>query len=956
MRLSWCLVRSISEATIIADYYEDLFTAVQEPRRRSIVEQTLSPSTVEIKEALFSIHPDKAPGPDGFSAYFFQTHWDVVEEAIVKEVGSFFSSGILPASINNTHVRLIPKITSPKGVSDYKPIALCNVYYKIISKVLTRRLQPLLDGIIAENQSAFVPGRAISDNVMITHEVLHFLKISGAKKHCSMAVKTDMSKAYDRVEWDFLYTVQQRMGFHPRWINWIHQCVSTVNYSYLVNDNAHGAISPGRGIRQGDPLSPYLFILCGEVLSGLCRKAQLNGSLPGIKVARRSPPVNHLLFADDTMFFCKASKKNCKTLVSILKNYEIASGQKINVEKSSITFANKTNGEIKAMAAEILGISKTGGQGKYLGLPEHFGRRKKDLFSIIVDRIRNKSVSWSTKFLSGAGKMTMLKSVLSAMPTYTMSCFKLPQSLCKRIQSAMTRFWWDDNKGNKKICWVAYKLTKSKRDGGLGFRDIQAFNDALLAKLSWRILMNPQCLLARILLRKYCKHNTFLEVKGKQTASHGWQSILIGRDLLKTNLGRAIGNGEDINIWREPWMSLEKPLAPIGPAHQNTENLTVSELWNKQSRSWNKERIRALLPQWESEILLLKPSCMRTQDKLIWLQNPSGEYTTKSGYHQAISLQHQQENILVNTSINWNVDVWNSKASPKLKMFLWKLTNGALAIGVNLLGRGIQANVTCIRCGELETKEHLLFHCDFAKQTWKMIPVTTTVDHLETQSFALSLKEARDWICLPPIGLAKGTIFAWVCWGLWLARNHKIFENRSFSPLDTATKALADAREWQAAQPQGKERQNRRATHGPPRQHNHQITAFVDAVWRQDNQTAGFGWVIINANETEISRGHKAEPFVRSPLAAEALALREALLYAKVHDLNNLCFKSDSQTLIRAILNRDQVAEIYGILQDIHQLASTFESILFSFTPRSSNLVADSLAKFALSHFVLNAL
>ncbi|CAA7027603.1 unnamed protein product [Microthlaspi erraticum] len=223
--------------------------------------------------------------------------------------------------------------------------------------------------------------------------------------------------------------------FHTVWTLFL------VNYSYLVNDRAHGAIIPERGIRQGDPLSPYLFILCGEVLSGLCRKAQLNGRLPGIKVARRCPPVNHLLFADDPMFFCKASRRNCDALVNILKNYETASGQKINVEKSSITFANKTNGETKTMAKEILGIAKTGGQGNYLGLPEHFGRRKKDLFSIIVDRIRNRLVSWSTKFLSGAGKMTMLKSVLSAIPTYTMSCFKLSKSLCKRIQSVMTHFW-----------------------------------------------------------------------------------------------------------------------------------------------------------------------------------------------------------------------------------------------------------------------------------------------------------------------------------------------------------------------------------------------------------------------------------------------------------------------------------------------------------------------------------
>ncbi|CAA7024597.1 unnamed protein product [Microthlaspi erraticum] len=191
-----------------------------------------------------------------------------------------------------------------------------------------------------------------------------------------------MSKAYDRIEWDFLQAVQKRLGVHSKWINWIHQCVSTVKYAYLLNDGAHGAVTPQRGIRQGDPLSPYIFILCGEVLSGLCRKAQREGSLPGIKVARGSPPINHLLFADDTMFFCKSNQKNCETLNRILKTYEEASGQMINLRKSSITFAKKTSSETMEKAKEILGITATGGQGKYLGLPEHFGRKKKDLFTL----------------------------------------------------------------------------------------------------------------------------------------------------------------------------------------------------------------------------------------------------------------------------------------------------------------------------------------------------------------------------------------------------------------------------------------------------------------------------------------------------------------------------------------------------------------------------------------------
>ena len=137
----------------------------------------------------------------------------------MNEIQEFFLTDSLPPRINETHIRLIPKIPSPQRVSEYRPIALCNVYYKIISKILTKRLQPLLSSIVSENQSAFVPGRAISDNVLITHEVLHYLKTEDAEKRCSMAVKTDMSKAYDRLEWEFVRLVFQRLGFHPKWIS-----------------------------------------------------------------------------------------------------------------------------------------------------------------------------------------------------------------------------------------------------------------------------------------------------------------------------------------------------------------------------------------------------------------------------------------------------------------------------------------------------------------------------------------------------------------------------------------------------------------------------------------------------------------------------------------------------------------------------------------------------------------
>lgn len=286
--------------------------------------------------------------------------------------------------------------------------------------------------------------------------------------------------------------------------------------------------------------------------------------------------------------------------------------------KSGITFSNRTHQELKDKLKLELGIEKEGGVGKYLGLPKHFGRKKRDLFTPIVDRIRHMAVSWSTRHLSTAGKMTLLKAVLSAIPNHAMQCFKLPQSLCKRIQSELTRFWWDSKEGKRGMSLIAWNtMIKSKKDGGLGFRDIQSFNDALLAKVSWRILSSPDCLLARVLAGKYFHNQDFLHVKSPASCSHGWRGILIGRDLLNEQLGWAIGNGESISVWNDQWLYVDRQGCPMGPAPESTKDLTVSDLFRDQTREWDARKIGQLFPPLQETIMSIKPSKCGGVDKRI---------------------------------------------------------------------------------------------------------------------------------------------------------------------------------------------------------------------------------------------------------------------------------------------------------------------------------------------------
>jgi len=197
---------------------------------------------------------------------------------VIAEVTKFFDSGIIPEEWNHIHLCLIPKVHPPQRMIDLRPISLCSVLYKIVAKILVNRLKKHLSLIVSPTQAAFVSDRMISNNVLIAHEAIHSLKSHPAFSTSSMVVKIDMSKAYDRVEWSFLREMLQLLGFNNLWISWIMGCVTSVTYSILINGQPFGFIRPERGIRQGDSLSPFLFVLCTEALIHLFDQSTRKGN------------------------------------------------------------------------------------------------------------------------------------------------------------------------------------------------------------------------------------------------------------------------------------------------------------------------------------------------------------------------------------------------------------------------------------------------------------------------------------------------------------------------------------------------------------------------------------------------------------------------------------------------------------------------------------------------------
>jgi hypothetical protein len=440
-------------------------------------------TAAEVEGALAQMHPLKSLGPDGFSASFYQKSWATTRNEVYSAVLDFLNHGTFDSSLNETYLILIPKKKNPTYVTEFRYISLCNVLYKIVAKVLVNRLKRVLPLIIFPNQSAFIPGRLITDNILVVFEALHTMdtRMTGQKGY--MALKLNMSKAYDRVEWDFLEAIMGKLGFEPRWIHLIMTCVRIVSYSVLANGTPYGRFTPSRGIRQGDLLSPYLFILCAEGLSHLLNKAEFEGRITGLPLSRGGIRLNHMFFADDSLLFCSATIFEWIHLQEILEMYEHAFGQKLNKGKTSIFFSKNTKSATKGHIKAVAGVGSTTRYEKYLGLPSLIGRSRVSSFNGIKGKIWERINGWKEKILSQAGKEVLLKAVVQAIPTYTMSVFQLPKTLCKDINSMMAQFWWGKKDKKSGMAWLSWKKMGLLKDsGGLGYRDLECFNMALLAK------------------------------------------------------------------------------------------------------------------------------------------------------------------------------------------------------------------------------------------------------------------------------------------------------------------------------------------------------------------------------------------------------------------------------------------------------------------------------------------
>ncbi|KAL5559027.1 hypothetical protein UlMin_035238 [Ulmus minor] len=391
-------------------------------------------------------------------------------------------------------------------MNHYRPISVCNVAYRVITKIIANRLKPLLNKLICPTQNAFVPGRSIHDNSVLVQEAIHSMK----KKKGSlgwMALKIDLEKAYDRVSWQF-----------------INECISSATMKRLINGAYFCDIKPKRGKVENDMIH-------------------------GFKLSRGGPPLHHLLFADDIFVFGKACITEASHIKETLDSFCSWSGLSFNSSKSSIFFSGNTRGAVASQLTGFLGFERISMDSCYLGLPM-FRTNKRNDFNFLVECLDSKLAGWKSRLLSKASRLTLIKSVALAMPIYAMHTSRIPKAICAKLDARIRRFWWGSKEQNaRSLCLKGWDdLCVPKAYGGLGLRRMSAMNEAVLAKWGWDLLTGKrsQCLL--FLQGKYLRAASFISVDAVSTDSVFWKAIIQSRNSILRGACYQIGDGASINI------------------------------------------------------------------------------------------------------------------------------------------------------------------------------------------------------------------------------------------------------------------------------------------------------------------------------------------------------------------------------------------------------------------------
>ena len=624
------------------------------------------------------------------------------QPVVTKAVLHFFSTGFMPKAINSSAITLVAKQSNATSMHQFRPISCCNTVYKCIAKMIAQRMRPVMSLLTSNNQGAFVPNRIIGDNVLLAQSLCkdYHLKVGQPKFSC----KLDLRKAFDSISWNFILETLKRMNFPTAFISWISSCICGCMHSVKINGSLEGYFQASSGLRQGCPLSPYLFVLAMEVLNACVSHSIRNGDF---QYHWRTSGINltHLVFADDLLLFCKGECESIKLLFDGVDLFSALSGMQPNPSKCTCYFGN-VDSFTKLYALFLTKFVEGTLPMHYLGLPLISGALKARHCTPLITKITNKINLWTNIFISQAGRIQLIHSVLFGIHGYWAMFLFLPSAVIKKVQSIFAKFLWKGSISGHcfyKVAWADCCYAKS--EGGLGFKNLQKWNEAAVIFQLWRVITNQSSIWVQWVHAYELKRKNFWTCTIPRSCSWGWKRILTLRPLALQHLTYKVGFCSNFSLWHDPWCrcsplleqfddSLRSALGSCSqdPVHSIQEN----GLWNLGVSNLSsirelRELCRSILPNGSDEIL--------------W----------NNTRHAKLSISVIYSDIAPrNTPPPWLDLIHHPFSVPKFAITSWLILQSRLLTKDRMIYFGMDTNASCELCAtEAESHPHLFSGCNY---------------------------------------------------------------------------------------------------------------------------------------------------------------------------------------------------------------------------------------------------
>ncbi|KAK3220389.1 hypothetical protein Dsin_014359 [Dipteronia sinensis] len=453
--------------------------------------------------------------------------------------------------------------------------------YKVLAKVLANRLKKVMDSIIGPTQMAFVKGHQIIDSVVIAEEIIHSWK---RDESGGLLLKLDFKKAYNSVDHDFLEAMMVQMGFGTRWRNWMRCCVFSPLMSILVNGSPTKQFRVEIGLRQGDPLLPFLFNIVVEGLSCMITKARDLHLIKGAVFGVDKVHITHLQFADDTILFVEPNMDYIRNVKRILRCVELVSGLKINFHKSCLVRVGKS-GHTNGKWSEAFRCAESSLPILYLGLPLGGNPKREDFWRPVINKVNQRLAPWKRGCISKGGRLILIRAVFSSLPNYFMSVFSIPVGVAGKIEKLQRGFFGGDGAIKRKVHAVDWDtVCKRKNHGGLGIGRVLEKGLSLLAKWIWRFGREDSSLWKNVICAKYGPSLSDLRWDWQSAKATFFFVKSVGKLLVEGSrsnqifsegLQVVVGNGKRVKFWSE----VECDSIPFNKAFLRIFALAVNKKW-----------------------------------------------------------------------------------------------------------------------------------------------------------------------------------------------------------------------------------------------------------------------------------------------------------------------------------------------------------------------------------------